>query len=63
MTLRLRIASRLTTAVRKLAEAGIRERHPEATDDEVRVRLAVRLYGRSRIGRLLGATAIPDDAI
>jgi hypothetical protein len=36
----------LTRMVRQLAEAGIRQRHPDAPDDEVRVRLTVGLYGR-----------------
>jgi hypothetical protein len=60
---RLRIAARLSTAVRRLAEAGIRARHPQANVGEVRVRLAVRLYGRAAGLRLFGATAVPDDAI
>lgn len=60
---RLRIAARLSTAVRRLAEAGIRERHPRATDAEIRIRLAVRLYGRAAAGRLFGAEAIPHDAL
>jgi hypothetical protein len=36
----------LTRMVRQLAEAGIRQRHPGASDAEVRVRLTVDLYGR-----------------
>jgi hypothetical protein len=60
---RLRLAARLTTAVRRLAETGIRERHPLATDAEVRVRLAVRLYGRAAGQRLFGMNAVPPDAI
>lgn len=56
-----RIAARLTASVRRLAEAGIRSRHPEALEAEVRIRLAVRLYGRAEARRLLGA--IPDDAV
>ncbi|HEY2028349.1 MAG TPA: hypothetical protein VGH20_03980 [Myxococcales bacterium] len=60
---RLRIAARLSTAVHRLAEAGIRERHPAATEAEMRIRLAVRLYGRAAAGRLFGAEAVPDDAL
>jgi hypothetical protein len=60
---RLRIAARLTAAVRRLTEAGIRERHPNAAAGEVRVRLAVRLYGRAAGLRLFGAEAVPDDAV
>ena len=47
--------------VRKLAVAGIRQRHPFASDAEVRVRLTVRLYGRATAQRLFGA--VPDDAV
>jgi len=32
-------------AHRELAVAGIHQRHPDASDDEIRVRLVVRLYG------------------
>jgi len=51
----------LTRMVRGLAVAGIRDRHPNATDDEVRVRLAVRLYGRDAARRMF--EAIPLDAV
>jgi hypothetical protein len=47
--------------VRQLAEAGIRQRHPHASDSEVRVRLTVRLYGRDVARRLFGA--VPADAV
>jgi hypothetical protein len=49
---RLAIAVRLTNAVRTLAEAAIRARHPTATSDEVRAHLAERLYGRAVARRL-----------
>ena len=52
---------RLSHAVRVLAEQGIRRRHPNADDDEVRVRLTVRLYGRAAAIKLFGA--VPDDAV
>ena len=58
---RIQQASRLTMAVRALAEAGIRMRHPGASPDEVRARLAVRLYGRQVAQRLCGT--VPDDAV
>lgn len=51
---------RLSLGVRELALAGIRESHPEATEDELRVRLTVRLYGREVAQRLFGT--VPDDA-
>jgi len=58
---RLEAAMRLSQAVRELAIAGIRQRHPHADDAEVRVRLTVRLYGRAQAERLFGA--VPDDAV
>src|ERR1019366_6022181 len=56
---RLAQAAALTRAVRQLAEAGIRQRHPGASDAEVRIRLAVRIYGRDVATRLFGA--VPAD--
>ena len=58
---RLAQALSLTRMVRTLAMAGIRQRHPHASDQEVRVRLTVRLYGREVATRLFGT--VPDDAI
>ena len=58
---RLEAAMGLSRAVRALAEAGIRSRHPDADDAEVRVRLVVRLYGRPVATKLFGA--LPDDAV
>lgn len=58
---RLEAAMRLSRAVRALAESGIRQRHPLATDAQVKVRLTVRLYGRDVAVRLFGA--VPDDAV
>jgi hypothetical protein len=58
---RLRTAVALTSAVRALAEAGLRERYANASDEEIRVRLAVRLYGREVVAKLFAA--IPDDAV
>ena len=51
---------RLSRGVRELALAGIREMHPGATEEELRVRLTVRLYGREAALRLFGT--VPDDA-
>ncbi len=58
---RLRQAAALTMAVRTMAIAGIRQRHPNATEEEVRARLAVRLDGRAAARRL--CREIPDDAV
>lgn len=60
-TKRLEAAVSLGSAVRALALAGIRERHPSADEDELRVRLTVRLYGRDVARRLFGN--VPDDAL
>lgn len=58
-SMRLEAAMRLAQAVRELAVAGIRARHPGADDQELRVRLAARLYGRDCARRLFGQ--VPDD--
>jgi hypothetical protein len=58
---RLAQAVSLTRMVRDLAVAGIRQRHPTASDSEVRARLTVRMYGREAAQRIFGS--IPDDAI
>ncbi len=57
---RLEQANALSKAVRELAVAGLRTRHPDATVDEIRVRLTVRLYGRDVARRLFGR--VPADA-
>lgn len=48
---RLRKAADLTQAVRWMAEAGIRQRFPQADELEVRVRLAERLPLAEALGR------------
>lgn len=58
---RLAIAMSLSRAVRQLAMAGLVERHPDATEEELRVRLAVRMWGRDAATRCFGV--IPDDAV
>ena len=57
---KLAIAASLSSGTRTLAEAGLRHRHPEASADELRRRLAALLYGRALATRALGS--IPDDA-
>lgn len=57
---RLAQALALSRMVRGLAVAGIRRRHPQASEREVRVRLAVRLYGRDAARRMFGD--VPPDA-
>ena len=51
---RLRQAGELTDAVRHLAVLGIRQRHPQADELEVRVRFAQLLYGPKVARRLFG---------
>jgi hypothetical protein len=58
---RLEQAAAPTRAVRELAVAGIKQRGPGASEDEARIRLAVRLYGRPIAERLFGE--IPPDAV
>jgi hypothetical protein len=57
---RLEAAMKLSLAVRQLALAGIRQMFPDADEQELRVRLTVRLYGREAAVRLFGQ--VPDDA-
>lgn len=51
---------RLSRGVRALALAGIRELFPGADEQELKVRLTVRLYGREVAARLFGS--VPIDA-
>jgi hypothetical protein len=57
---RLEVAVQLSSGVRSLAEAGLRHRHPGASEEELRCRLVVLLYGRDLAARLF--PAVPDDA-
>lgn len=57
---RLAQAMSLSRMARELAIAGIRKRFPTASPEEIRVRLAVRLYGEDVARRIFGE--IPADA-
>lgn len=57
---RLEAAMRLSMGVRALVIAGLRQKYPEAGEQELRVHLAVRLYGRACAERLFGP--LPPDA-
>jgi hypothetical protein len=57
---RLALMRESTGMIRRLAEASIRNEHPEASPEELRARLAVRLYGRETVERVLGP--LPPDA-
>jgi hypothetical protein len=48
------IFTALTLAVQDLAMAGMRLRFPNATDDELRLRLAVQRLGRDVVKRVWG---------
>lgn len=56
---RLAQAMALSKMTRELAMAGLRERHPTAAEEELRVRLAALLYGRAVAARLFAN--VPDD--
>jgi hypothetical protein len=51
------ILTSLTLAVQELAIAGLRQRYPEATEDELWLRLAVRRLGADVVQRVTGWTA------
>lgn len=57
---RLALMARSSRMVRQLAEAGLRRDHPDATPAELKIRLAVRLYGRELVEKFLGP--VPTDA-
>jgi hypothetical protein len=56
---RLEIAAQLSQGVRAMAEAGLRDRHPGASEQELRCRLAALLYGRAVAERLF--RQVPAD--
>jgi hypothetical protein len=57
---RLALMEASSQMIRNLAEAAIRKDHPGAGAHELRVRLAVRLYGRELTERVLGG--VPAEA-
>ena len=57
---RLALMRESSRRIRQLAEAAIRREHPQASPDEVRARLGVRLYGRDVVESVLGP--LPADA-
>jgi hypothetical protein len=52
----------LVLAVQDLALAGLRLRHPSATEDELWLRLAVRRLGAETVGRVTGWVANDHDS-
>ena len=57
---RLEVAVQLSAGVRAMAEAGLRHRHPGASEEELRCRLVALLYGRDLAARLF--VTVPEDA-
>jgi hypothetical protein len=53
---RLRTAALLTSSIRQLAEADILRVHPDASELEVRNRMAIRLYGDEVAGRYFSSS-------
>jgi hypothetical protein len=54
---RLQIAVRATQALHRLSVAGLRLRHPTATDDELHLRAGAQRVGPELLRRLFGAEA------
>jgi hypothetical protein len=50
----------LTLAVQELAMAGLREQFPDASEDELRLRLAARRLGNDLVRRIWGWA--PDES-
>ena len=59
---RIRAASRLSRAAQELAVAGIRQRHPSASERECRLRLAVLNLGPDLASRVFPETAQLTDS-
>lgn len=57
---RLAMMRESSRMIRDLAETSVRREHPGASAEELRVRLAVRMYGREIVEKVLGP--IPEDA-
>ena len=58
---KLHIVSELSKASFELAAAGLRLRHPAASDEDVRLILAARRLGTETVLRATGRTALPFD--
>jgi hypothetical protein len=48
---RLAVAAEMSDEIRAVAESGIRQRHPDYSDDEIREALVVILLGREAAAR------------
>lgn len=49
---RFRASGALTRTVRQLAWAGLKARHPEDSDEDLKVRLTIQIYGIDAARRL-----------
>jgi hypothetical protein len=58
---KLRRAFELSATVRRAAEAGLRERYPDADDREIFLRLARLILGAELCERVYGKVAWPDE--
>ena len=58
---KLRRTFELSAAVRHNAEAGLRERYPDASDREIFLRLARLTLGVELFERVYGKEGFPDD--
>lgn len=56
---RAEVFTQLCLSVQELAMAGLRERYPGASDDELRLRLAARRLGNDVVRRIWGWS--PDE--
>lgn len=56
---RVQIVARLVTDGRALARLGLRQRHPEASPEEIEVRLIALLYGPDVGSRLQARVSLP----
>jgi hypothetical protein len=57
---RLAMMGKSSAMTREMAAAGIRRESPGASNEELRLRVAVRLYGRETVERILGS--VPEGA-
>lgn len=51
---RLRMAQELTLAVQRISCAGMRERHPELSDDDIWLKLAILRLGEDVVRKVYG---------
>jgi hypothetical protein len=51
---KVRMVMKLNRAVEAMALAGLRQQYPDATERELRLRLAARLYGRELVLKAFG---------